>query len=256
MGLFSTIGKALGGFASGGIFGGVTGLLGGLGSDQDARRQEDLQKEFAQNGIRWKVADAQAAGIHPLAALGAQTQTYSPVYAGSYDMPSMGQDLSRAISATRPQGEQLSAYEKSVQELSLTKMGLENELLASQIAKINQAGQPPGLPGAGVVDVPLQRIGADPSNPAREAGAVPEVGYLYSGPRGRVPVPADTAKERIEDDFFSQALWNVRNRIAPSFGLNETPPSDPLPEGYDAWKFNPFTQEYEPMRRGLFGIYY
>lgn len=34
------------------------------------RRNEALQREFAQNGVRWRVADARAAGIHPLAALG------------------------------------------------------------------------------------------------------------------------------------------------------------------------------------------
>ena len=33
-------------------------------------RNEALQREFAQNGIRWRAADARAAGLHPLAALG------------------------------------------------------------------------------------------------------------------------------------------------------------------------------------------
>jgi hypothetical protein len=34
-----------------------------------------LQREFAQKSIQWKTADAKAAGLHPLAALGAQTNT-------------------------------------------------------------------------------------------------------------------------------------------------------------------------------------
>lgn len=44
--------------------------------------QEQLkyQREFAQQGLSWRVADAQRAGMHPLAALGAQGMpSYSPV---------------------------------------------------------------------------------------------------------------------------------------------------------------------------------
>lgn len=37
-----------------------------------------LQREFAQHGIQWKVADAQAAGVHPLYALGGGTPSFSP----------------------------------------------------------------------------------------------------------------------------------------------------------------------------------
>lgn len=38
------------------------------------------QKEFAQHGLRWRVEDAKAAGLHPLSALGAQgLPAYSPV---------------------------------------------------------------------------------------------------------------------------------------------------------------------------------
>lgn len=40
-----------------------------------------MQKEFAQHGIQWKAADARLAGLHPLAALGAQTTAASPSYA-------------------------------------------------------------------------------------------------------------------------------------------------------------------------------
>lgn len=50
-----------------------------------SNRNADLQREFAQHGISWKVADAKRAGVHPLAALGAQTQSASPVYVGGND---------------------------------------------------------------------------------------------------------------------------------------------------------------------------
>lgn len=57
-----------------------------------AAQQEALQREFAQQGIRWKVADAKAAGLHPLYAIGAQGAQYSPV---SYS-DSMGPAIAQA----------------------------------------------------------------------------------------------------------------------------------------------------------------
>lgn len=51
---------------------GLQGL--GMYSDYKANKQNlALQKDFANNSIQWKVADARKAGIHPLYALGAST---------------------------------------------------------------------------------------------------------------------------------------------------------------------------------------
>lgn len=70
-------------------------------SDVDTQRQQntEMQKEFAQNGIRWKVADAKAAGLHPVFALGGSGASYTPnpiTIGGGID-PSMGQNLSNAV---------------------------------------------------------------------------------------------------------------------------------------------------------------
>lgn len=69
----------------------------------------DAQKEFAQNGIRWKVEDSKNAGIHPLFGLGASGSSFSPINTGSYyenenaglaqSIGAMGQDISRAVQA-------------------------------------------------------------------------------------------------------------------------------------------------------------
>lgn len=65
-----------------------------------------LQREFAQQGLQWKAADARAAGLHPLAALGGSGYTASPSYiqgdTGSW-ANSLGQDISRALSANQTQ---------------------------------------------------------------------------------------------------------------------------------------------------------
>lgn len=77
-----------------------------------------LQREFAQMGIRWKVEDAKAAGLHPLYALGGSGAAFAPsptlvhgsppeVRAALQDAPpqsgylgTMGQDIGRALTAT------------------------------------------------------------------------------------------------------------------------------------------------------------
>lgn len=52
-------------------------------SQQDANLANyNMQKEFAQHGIQWKVEDAVRAGIHPAVALGAQTHSASPSFIG------------------------------------------------------------------------------------------------------------------------------------------------------------------------------
>lgn len=76
---------------------GLSGIAGGMinatQSKSIARAQMRLQKEFAQNGIQWRVQDAKAAGIHPLYALGANTATYTPV---SQDSSGLGNAVADA----------------------------------------------------------------------------------------------------------------------------------------------------------------
>lgn len=156
----------------GALIGAGASLLGGLlnknsqdkqnqAAAQHAAQQEALQREFAQNSIQWKVADAEKAGIHPLYAIGAQGSSYTPsTFVGGADsslgsaVASSGQDISRALQATRTTDERQSAFDKTVQALSVQKMGLENELLSSQIAKMRgQIGPPmPSLSNPGKID--------------------------------------------------------------------------------------------------------
>lgn len=112
--------------------------------DAAAARNEALQREFAQQGIRWKVEDAKAAGVHPAYALGAQTTSFSPISIGSTSMESsartgvasamsdMGQDVGRAIRATASPADRI--YDATLKSLQLQRAGLENDLLRTQIA--------------------------------------------------------------------------------------------------------------------------
>lgn len=71
----------------------VGGAMSAATSRKIAKMQIEAQREFAQNGIQWRVADAKAAGLHPLYAIGASGATYTPV---SQDSSAMGNAVADA----------------------------------------------------------------------------------------------------------------------------------------------------------------
>lgn len=104
-------GAAAAGGASAGLWGSLLGagssifggLLGSNTQERLTRAQIDLQREFAQHGIQWRVADAKAAGIHPAAALGAFPTSYNPIIMEDplgKSIASAGQDISQAVDRT------------------------------------------------------------------------------------------------------------------------------------------------------------
>lgn len=164
----------------GGIGGIVSSIFGNSKAEKQAEKQAQLQKEFAQNAVQWKVADATKAGIHPLYALGANTTSYQPISVGTStpDFAGIGQNLGRAIDASRDSNERQDGFDRTVRALQLQKMGLENDLLASQLRVVNQPGHPPGqaparlIPGQGstpqVMSNPALTINVNPKNTKAE----------------------------------------------------------------------------------------
>lgn len=179
------------------LIGGVVSAIGGLlGANSAKKAQEkanaaniaaqeaanqknyEAQKEFAQQGLRWKVEDAKAAGVHPLYALGAPSQSFSASFgapqigadtSSANAMASAGQDIGRAIAATSTPSER--AYNQTVQTLALERAGLENELLRTQIRRqLVETGPafpssstgPNGLGGVTSVRVGGNSVKADP----------------------------------------------------------------------------------------------
>lgn len=147
------------------IIGAGASILGGLlnksSADKAREQQAQLaaqniaaQREFAQNGVRWKADDARAAGIHPLFALGASTHSFSPVSVGSSADSSMGdavasagQNIGRAVQAGMTQEER--SKSNVADALTLEKAGLENELLRTQIGALKQRQLGPAMPSLG-----------------------------------------------------------------------------------------------------------
>lgn len=143
-------------------------------SKEQLMRSEALQREFAQSGIKWRVDDARAAGIHPLAALGAGGASFSTpsvsvgggggvsagggsvggfsgsqmggVPSASNLMAGMGQDITRAIMATRSAQERDAAFEQTVKDMQLQNMALKNDLIASQVGRLRSGQVGPGMP--------------------------------------------------------------------------------------------------------------
>lgn len=228
-----------------------------------------LQKEFAQSGIQWRTDDARAAGISPLAALGAQTMSFSPQSVGMVPgqvspvdgmadgLANFGQDVSRGLEAARSHQERASAVAKTMQDLQLQRAGLENQLLATQIAKIRGAAVGPAMPAAAqrylvdgqgeaaVVDLPLERVAPPLAVPSIEPGAVTDIGFTRT-PTGWAPVMSKDAKERLEEDFIGGLTWNMRNRVLPSVSSDwfGQPPDIELKPG-ERWLYNPIKQEYQ-----------
>lgn len=147
------------------MLGAILGAAGSVASSligaNSAKKQAKLQKEFAQEGIQWKVADAQKAGVHPLFALGANTHSYSPVSVGGPDMSwlgDMGQEIDRSRQAVSDAGSR--SGQATLERLSVDRAGLENELLRAEIAKTRaQVGPPSPTPGVASNDPLILQAG-------------------------------------------------------------------------------------------------
>lgn len=225
-----------------------------------AERNIALQREFAQNGIRWKVEDAKAAGLHPLYAMGANTHSFNPVAVGVEREPSspsplkalgsMGQDVSRAIMSTQTESErQRDALLMDGLRLDNEGKVLENQIRASQLAKMQVGPAMPSsvesenfIPGQGngpkIKTVPVERAASATGRPAQEAGWKPDVGLARTD-KGLVPVIPKDMSEAYESDLLGSIGWQVRNRLMPMVDRSIAPPKHMLPKGYTHWEYSP-----------------
>lgn len=206
------------------------------------------QRDFAQQGIRWKVDDARAAGLHPLAALGAQVSSFSPISVGSSsliaehkapsvsaetrDLGSFGQDISRAISAGSTAPERLSKMQTLVHEIAtgqaLEKGALENELLRTSIAKTrSQIGPPIPIPRPGPTrTVSGHAVGDDEIK--QKAEDFPQTGIVrpFGYPLKTNPFFSDG--QQFEDRYGDSEVGSTIK-----FGVNTL--ADHIYTGYGLW---------------------
>lgn len=242
----------------GAAIGGVAGLISSGKSQANAAKLNQLnyehQKEFAQNGIRWKVADAKAAGLHPLAALGASTAQYTPATAigDSPDwsfLADAGQSIGRAVDAKRTQQERVEQQQKQDTAFALKaeNQKAENDLIRAQTASIQQdmvlrqakaseqavrtqqqvpampslgrdgsviAGQGDATSPAGIEAKPAEIVVNDPQTRTAEAGSHPDKRWLRTSTGGYQPVRSEAAQNALEDDIVGSFRYDMRNGLA------------------------------------------
>lgn len=192
-----------------------------LANQAQAARNEDWQRTLATMGIRMRVNDAIAAGLHPLYALGAPSMSSPTISIGNVsgpgahvvapargDAPSQfapasqmgpvsagdtsigrglaaaGQDINRAIQAAATMNDRFDAMQKAQ---ILERGDLENQLLRSKLAAAgagqgNPAMADPDKDPFGWMQKPNKNDPQfDPVNPGQEQGAVPTITW------GRLP---------------------------------------------------------------------
>lgn len=203
----------------------LLGMAANIQATKEAnRRNEDDQKLFAQAGLRWKVADAEAAGIHPLYALGGAGSTFSP----SFQAPDlsgfsrMGQNLERAIQPSETEEQRAAQwldlkYKSSMIEETDARKGYYDSLAAkARQDMLNSSPWPNGNPAATIV--PDKQIATAPDDKARTAGRHPAfkswtLGDLFGQPI-RIDAPwSDEGLGESVEGLGALALTLYRNAI-------------------------------------------
>lgn len=247
------------------IVAGVGALAGGLlnssansvasGRAQDANADNiALQKEFAQTGVTWRTRDVMRAygesGIHPLALLGVQGPSYTPVnYVGSSDtamgdaISGASQNISRSMLATASEDKRM-AHMKDLMSLSTESAGLDNELkrlrIQSEAMRLRQQLNPsmpvPGASEASIV------------NPGVEPKIIPDVTVTRTPRGGYVTLPSEAAQQRMSEMFGLSSEWFSRNRawLATPEARQWVKSYLPKPPSNTEWRYHVPTGEWLP----------
>lgn len=275
-------------FLGAAAIGAGTSLLGGLlgqSSQNSARRAAEaegdanrkLQLDFATAGLQWRAADAMAAykstGIHPLAMLGVQGPSYTPVNTvGSGSSPmgesisNAGQNISRAMMASASEKARLSTVSR-MDDLTREGLSLDNELrrvrIASEKARLFQ-GVGPGMPtnqnsipGQGnapsIIDINSNLYNPNPVTDT----TVPDVSHLRVPGGTYFPAPSRASKELIEDNAYQQFMHAWRNNFMPWIDRSYRAPPTGVPIAPNMeWGYNPVEGYYQRSKPAARPSYY
>lgn len=225
----------------------------------------EQQKEFAQHGLQWKTADARAAGLHPLAAIGATGAAYSPstqAFRGDTDFSGFeragsaldshleGQNVKRPIAATE------TADQREMSRLAVRNAELRNALLEGQISALwaSTMGQPhtppfpSGSPQASSVGaikvVPSQQVSSRAGDPGVEAASTPGFKNYKLTPGGlSIDLPGQEMAESLDSmgPGAGGAIATVRG--LDRFLSTPEPPRIAAPAG-KKWVYSAWTGKY------------
>lgn len=216
----------------GSLFGGAVSAVGSLVSGNqnkkalaEANRQNYLaQKEFAQNGISWRVADAQRAGIHPIYALGAGGANFSPSFNAFND--------NSASNAFNSIGQAISTYQTKEQRafegLKLENAKLQNDMLKVQIENEKNLSKMGQSPAGSVIDKASKVENATLTSPKaiksfhkaiKNQSPLDTVAQQFGvslerRPNGDIlvrPDPDSVSGQAYTENYLNQALWHIQN---------------------------------------------
>lgn len=245
-----------------------------------ALQMYNMQRDDASRSIQTRVADAQAAGIHPLYALNGGAAIATPAMptfnvpsgtpermefapsGGGTDVGAMGQNISRALASVLDKNARARQalhmrWEDSALNLDLDHKMLENRLLAAQIARLDrsQVGPPGVVSGdGGIADgssarttiLPNSVTANEPGHSNMEAGSARDVGWLKTE-KGYTISPSVDAQQRAQDFGIEPWAWSWRNRLLPMVGIDrQAPPKSWLPKGAKGWHYYDLTGEWRP----------
>lgn len=216
------------------------GALGNKSQKKATQQNIAYQKEFAQKGIQWKVEDAKQAGIHPLAALGANTTSYSPSSVGSNHMANAlakaGQDVSGAVSRTMNSKQRmLDTLAVKNAQVQLDGNVIDNQIKQAQLLKMQGTNNPPfpmetgnfisgqgnTPPKGGVLPVPKEIVSGKNGTTSGVSSATQ---WIKNRDGSYSIAPSKTAIETHENDMLGGLEWLIQNRLMPAFGKKQNPP--------------------------------
>lgn len=237
------------------------GLFGQSSAQKIAAENIRLQKQFAKEGIQWRAADAEKAGISKLYALGANTTSFSPVSVGNplgESLSVAGQNIGRAIDAPASPEARAGRLATEMAATQLEGLKIDNDIkradLLSRTNLATQPGTPPAVlnsettplvPGQGNATIKLERKlvpGRDAPDPHASVGVNPELDWFRTRHGFSPEVPSELG-EAQESQPLAAAQWFMRNKLLPTFDSSHRTYPYEAPPGY-VWQFNPLFGEY------------
>lgn len=212
-----------------------------------------LQKEFAQKGITWRVADAKAAGIHPLAALGVQPISYSPTYVGGQaaqkQMVPMGQNISRALSALQTPMEKYANIIRLQQEQERLKLMKLQVLGAAK--RLSDLDNKPLVDADGVIQGQGDVLETDLLTGSQKSynlykNTPAPTGFTYN--ETKVPYSSQRGFQAGSDPYWKYTIGAHGEKIPVL--------SDPNEEKIESMNMRQYIQDMAQIKRMLGGLWY
>ncbi len=213
---------------------------------QLGREQFEYQKELNKNQIQWRVDDAKKAGLHPMAALGLQSSSFSPVSSSFTPMQAddyswigdIGQSVGYAAMKAKDKQQQRDALILAEKQAALQtrNMELQNQSLETEIdyqkfrlatAMSGAVGQAFRSAGSASPSGRTAFISGQGDSLTSSGFEQPIKSYAIRLDENGKPaeiIPSDAYKSRVEDTVGVELLPWVKSimldRGAKDFGLN------------------------------------